>query len=285
MKLSDGEPITPYTLLEKRVNEKGEILVGSSGVLFTARAHEAAMIVKRHLYERRPPCSKLDPRFVPGHTEGGQVYTPPLVYFGFPLTLSEIHACVKRLNLAPSLPDLSDLYPDEPEPEETESEGRNSLFRSLLVRYLKDRCRQPFLRVERCIGSTMEECWIFTLYANTDLIEGFSQASQEELDVIAAVLRDEQGCVPQTKWCWDYYESGYDYSAPWDDYNLWPVRDNKLWRRDGAFNRKRKTSGGSTESNVTGKECSAQSVWIPSATQSHDVGKIVCRQHIDHSVP
>ncbi|VDC05958.1 unnamed protein product [Peniophora sp. CBMAI 1063] len=240
MKLGDGEPIIPYTLLEKQVNEKGEILVGSSGVLFTTRAHEAAMIVKHHLYERRPPCSKLDSRFVPGHTEGGQVYTPPLVYFGFPLTFY--------------------LYPDEPEPEDTESEGRNSLFRSLLVRYLKGHCRQPFLRVERCIGSTMEECWIFTLYANTDLVEGFSQASQEELDVIAAVLRDEQGRVPQLKWCWDYFESGYDYSAPSDDYNLWPVRDNKLWRRDGAFNRKRKTSAGSSESNVTGKEWSAQSL-------------------------
>ena len=87
--------------------------------------------------------------------------------------------------------------------------GRNLLLRQVLKNHLKRRFDVPFLQVRQCVAPTVEESWVFALYRNIDLVEGFAVPTGEEVDAIARRLQNPGDVMPRAQWCWDYTDYGF----------------------------------------------------------------------------
>ncbi|VDC05965.1 unnamed protein product [Peniophora sp. CBMAI 1063] len=185
------------------------------------------------LAELRPAMRKLDDRFIPSSTSPVQV---PIMNYGYALTSDEMLYCAETFGVDPSC----DVYRDGV-PVGTTSKynsGHLGLVQTCMRSYLE--CRGNVLSRSIAVEEAYhpEHLTYFILFSNYDVVFKRERAKRYRLESIKAIVEEMkrgfegyEGRVPRVGWHWDVERCGYGYSAPWDEFNLWPVEENSHWRR------------------------------------------------------
>ncbi|VDB89371.1 unnamed protein product [Peniophora sp. CBMAI 1063] len=185
------------------------------------------------LAELRPAMRKLDDRFIPSPTKPIQA---PMMNHGYALTSDQMLYCAEKFGVAPS----RDVYRDGV-PVGTTSKynsGHLGLVQTCMRSYLE--CGGNVLSRSISVEEAFhpERRHLFILFSNYDVVFKRERARRFRLEGIKAIVEEmKRGFegyerrVPRVGWHWDGERCGYGYSAPWDEYNLWPAEGNSHWRR------------------------------------------------------
>ncbi|KZV72808.1 hypothetical protein PENSPDRAFT_733286 [Peniophora sp. CONT] len=118
-----------------------------------------------------------------------------------------------------------------------DSMGYIQLMRGLLLMHLELRARVPdgSMKIEACFGQ--DNLHLFSLFSNCDVHykrERARRYSKRSIDDIRMELNKgfegfESGTRPRLMWHWDANKCGFEYAAPWDEFNLVPRAMTPDW--------------------------------------------------------
>ncbi|VDC02468.1 unnamed protein product [Peniophora sp. CBMAI 1063] len=218
----------------KGPSESSKAVAAKAGIKIQDFRKKTRAAIYSELAERRPAIRKMDDRFFPSASSPIQ---SPLMNYGCALTDEAMLYCAEKLGLAPS--------------REVRRDGQvidvisktNSGYLGRVQNRLRDRL--TFLASVSFTGSITVQLSInpkllytFVLFTNYDMAFKRERVRRYKLEGIKAIAEElkkgfegYEGKTPYLMWHWDTENCGYGYSAPWDEFNLWPAKENRYWDR------------------------------------------------------
>ncbi|KZV72809.1 hypothetical protein PENSPDRAFT_750625 [Peniophora sp. CONT] len=197
------------------------------------RADRADVIAE--LRARRKPQVHLDGRFVPK----GRTKQAPLMHYGLAMSKHDVLRCVHRLDIAPSVLDISEFDMD-PSYDITQGRGyQREAQEHILIHLMK----QSEIGRGAALGFGFKDCFVpedkdcvlslYTNYSRGNKKWSSSEWKRTAVEAKVAELLCTDG-DPTTclQWYWDANACGFGYCAPWDEFNIWSSAETPGWARE-----------------------------------------------------